>query len=274
MRVILKALTIVVVGLWATGLAAADNAARRQPVAEILGEKVYADQLATPHARGSAVDAIPPPGAASLRRARGESLRTRVWQAVFDDYARRHNIAATDAEIAAHVQYQQRQLASADAERARQRAALAKELKSPGLTATRRQQIQEHLNSLDRLAQFETGRSKELQDPAYRKLQEEAERAMAAPRVKQWKLDQALHREFGGRIGFRQNGWTPVDAYRRLLDQYETRKSFVVHDREMRAAVFAPLSEKYVYGDERKARFYYDKPYWERTPDEMKAAGF
>ena len=269
-----KTLTIMLIGLLGTGLAIADDAGRRQPVAEVLGQKLYADQLAPSGASGSAVDAIPPQGAASVRRARGEALRTRVWQAVFDDYVRQHNITATDAEIAAHIKHQQRLLTSAENERAQQRATLAKEIQSPGLSAQRRQQVQEHLNSLDRLAEFEAGRAKELQDPVYRKLNEEAQRAMATHQVKQWKLDQALHREFGGRIGFRQNGWQPVDAYRLLLDQYEARKAVVVHDRELRAAVFSPFAEGFSYGDAAKARRYFEKPYWERTPEDMKAAGF
>ena len=273
MRSDLRTLVVVVVGLLASGLAIADNAARRQLVADVLGEKIYLDQLGTAH-RGSALDAIPPPGAAAQRRAQGESLRTRVWQAVFDDYARRHSIAATDAEIAAHIKYQQRLATSAEDERAQQRAALAKELKSPGVSAKRRQELQEQLNSLDRLAQFEASRAHELQDPAVRKFNEEAQRAIATQQVREWKLDQALFREFGGRIGFKRNGWQPVDAYRKLLDQYETKKMFVVHDKELRAAVFKPFTEKYVYGDGTKARFYFEKPYWDRTSEEMKAAGF
>jgi len=29
-----------------------------------------------------------------------------------------------------------------------------------------------------------------------------------------------------------------------------------------------------VYADEKKAQFYFERPYWERTQEEMKAAGF
>jgi hypothetical protein len=37
-------------------------------------------------------------------------------------------------------------------------------------------------------------------------------------------VSQALYREFGGRIIFPQAGWEPINAYRKLLEQYEAQK--------------------------------------------------
>ena len=73
---------------------------------------------------------------------------------------------------------------------------------------------------------------------------------------------------------FFSSGWEPIDAYRKLLDQYAAKRAFVVHDPALRAAVYSYFEHKFVYADEAKARFYFEKPYWERTPEEMKAAGF
>jgi len=92
--------------------------------------------------------------------------------------------------------------------------------------------------------------------------------------VRQWKIHQALFHEFGGRIIFQQAGWEPIDAYRRLLERYEEGKGFVVHDPSLREAVYAYFNHDFVYADEKKAAFYFEKPYWERTPAEMQEAGF
>ena len=70
-------------------------------------------------------------------------------------------------------------------------------------------------------------------------MQQEAERQVAAHWVRGWKINQALYREFGGRIIFlQQAGWEPIDAYRKLLDRYAAKKAFMVHDPALRDAVY------------------------------------
>lgn len=241
---------------------------RGKPVAVLFGETVYAKDLAAPAAAGQAVDP------AAEERVKGEMLRARVWKAVFEDYARRRNINPTDAEITSQIEGHRRMRVRSDAERAQQRAALITELKSAGLGDTRRKAAQQHLDTLNQLAEFDARREAELRDPAMRKVQQESERRVAEHWVRQWKLNQALYREFGGRIIFQQAGWEPIDAYRKLLDQAEAGKAFVVHDPALRAAVYSYFEHKFVYADETRARFYFEKPYWERTPEEMKAIGF
>jgi hypothetical protein len=250
---------------------AADEVSEK-PVAVIFGKNVYAKDLVAPGgakpAMGQAVDA------ASAERAKGEALRGRVWQAVFEEYARRRNITPTDAEIASQIEGHQRMQRRSDAERVQQRAALIEELKSPSLTEVRRKAAQQYLDTLNQLAEFDAKRAQEQRDPAQHKMQQEVERHVAEYWVRQWKLNQALHHEFGGRIIFQQAGMEPIDAYRKLIDQAESNKSFVVNDPAMRAVVYSYFEHHFYYSDEAKARYYFEKPYWERTPEEMKAAGF
>lgn len=73
---------------------------------------------------------------------------------------------------------------------------------------------------------------------------------------------------------FQQAGWEPIDAYRKLLNQYEASKSLAFADEKWRAATYRYFEHRFVYADEAKARFYFEKPYWERTQQEMKAADF
>ena len=248
---------------------AADEAGD-QPVAVIFGEKVYGKDLVAPGVKPGAAAMDP----ANEQRARGEALRGRVWKAVFEDYARERRIAPTAAEITTHIEGHQRIQVHIAAENAAQRTALIAELKSPGLTEARRKAAQQHLDALNQSAEFDAKRAQELSDPARRKMQQVVERQVAEHWVRAWKLNQALYREFGGRIIFQQAGWEPIDAYRKLLDQYAANKAFVVYDPLLHTAVYSYFEHKFVYADETKAQFYFEKPWWERTPAEMKAAGF
>lgn len=243
-----------------------------QPFAIVLGEKLYAKDLMPPNSAKPDSKAATDPN--TEQRLRGEVLRARVWKAVFEDYARQRDIAPTEAEITSQIEGRERMKQRTDAERARQRAALIDELKSPSLPDSRRKAAQQHLDALNQLMEFDAKRTQEQRDPAQKKLQQDAERHVAEHWVRVWKLNQALYREYGGRIIFQQAGWEPIDAYRKLLDQYATKKAFVIHDPALRAAVYSYFDHKFVYADETKARFYFEKPYWERTPEEMKAAGF
>ena len=158
--------------------------------------------------------------------------------------------------------------------REKEREALIAELRSPNLSVKRRKQAQEHLDTLNSLREHNARRELDLKESGRQKMQQEAEQGVAKVWVQQWKLNQALYRKFGGRIIFQQAGWEPIDAYHALLDSYRKEKKFVVHDATLQEAVYRYFKHNFVYADEKKAKFYFEKPYWERTAEEMKAAGF
>ncbi|MCC7215935.1 MAG: hypothetical protein IT517_04130 [Burkholderiales bacterium] len=257
----------VCVGLACAGVIHAAEKAADTPVAVVFGQPIHVGDLTAPGG-AKATDA------AGAERAQGEVLRARVWSAVFEEYARRRRIEPTEAEIDSQIEGQRRMTAHLAAERLQQREASLAELESPGSSEARRQVAQQHLDTLDRLAEFDAQRARELRDPAQQKLQRESERRVAAHWVRRWKLDQALFREFGGRIVFQQAGWEPIDAYRKLLEQAEARGRLVLSDPAWRTAVYRYFEHRFVYADEAMARFYFERPYWERTPEQMKAAGF
>ncbi len=257
-----------VVGL-AGSPALAGEASARRPVAEVLGRTVYAQELAQPVTPGG-----PALDAAAFERARGEKLRGLVWTAVFEDYSRQRRVEPKAAEIESHLRNHRRFKQEDKIRRVKERDQLANELRSPNLTEARRKQAQQHLETLDRIEEQEARIAEERRHPEREKMWQESERQVTEYWVKRWKIDQALHLEFGGRIVFQQAGWEPIDAYRELLEQYEAKKAFVVHDRALRDAVYGYFKLNFVYADESKAKFYFEKPYWERREAELKAAGF
>jgi hypothetical protein len=262
--------------LWFTSstLLAADAAARK-PVAEVLGNAVYEEDLVPPtadaeqKAKFSSAD-----HQAWRQRTREEALRNRVWSVVFRDYAEKRKIEPTPAEIATQISLQKKFIAEDKVRREKQREELMVELKSPGLPEARRKQAQQHLDTLNSLRDHDSRMEQERREPGREKMRQDSERKVATLWVKQWKVNQALYGEFGGRIIFQQAGWEPIDAYRALLDRYKANKGFVVHDPALQDAVYSYFKHNFVYADEKKAKFYFEKPYWERTQEEMKAAGF
>lgn len=51
---------------------------------------------------------------------------------------------------------------------------------------------------------------------------------LSAGVVKQWKIDRALHRQYGGRVAVQRGGPEPVDAYRRFLEERRDRGDFQI----------------------------------------------
>jgi len=255
-------------------LSAAETTVRK-PVAEVFGKPVYEDDLVPPKAEAeqkaklSRADHL-----AWYERTREETLRNLVWSAVFADFAQKRKVEPTPAEIDSQIRQTKRFMAEDKVRRQKQREELIVELKSAGLTEARRQQAQQHLETLNSLRDHDARMEKERSDPAQKKMWQDSEQRVAAMWVKQWKVNQALFHEFGGRIIFQQAGWEPIDAYRALLDQYKAEKRFVIHDPSLQDAVYRYFRHSFVYADEKKAKFYFERPYWERTEQEMRAAGF
>jgi len=252
----------------------ATAASEKKPVAEVLGKAVYWDEL-TPSGSTEQKKKLDNAAYASwLASAQEKKLQSIVWSSVFGDYTAKLKIEPTQQEIASQISNQERFMKEDRVRREKDRQNLIKELALPGITEARRKQAQQYLDTLNSLHGFDERRDKEQSSPEGAKRWQEAQLKVSAVWVKQWKVNQSLFREFGGRIIFQQAGWEPIDAYRKLLEQYETRKAFVVHDPAMHEAVYSYFKLKFTYADEKMAKFYFEKPYWERTPQEIRAAGF
>jgi hypothetical protein len=256
-------------------LLSAAEMTHRKPVAEVRGKAVYEDDLVPSKAvEEQKAKLSPADHKVWYERTREEALRNLVWSAVFADFAQKRKVEPTPAEIDSQIREQKKFMAADKVRREKERKELIVELKSPGLTEAQRKQKQQYLDTLNSLRDHDVRMEKERSDPAQKKMWQDSEQMVAAIWVKQWKVNQALFREFGGRIIFQQAGWEPMDAYRALLDQYKAEKRFVIHDPTLQDAVYSYFKHSFVYADEKMAKFYFEKPYWERTQEEMKTAGF
>lgn len=65
-------------------------------------------------------------------------------------------------------------------------------------------------------------------------------RRLAEGAVKQWKIDRALHRQYGGRIAGPPGALEPVDAYRRFLEERRDRGDFQLFTAELEREFWKP----------------------------------
>lgn len=55
-------------------------------------------------------------------------------------------------------------------------------------------------------------------------------RDMGRSMIRQWKINKALYREYGGRVIYQQFGPEPLDAYREYLEAQQREGTFVIHE--------------------------------------------
>ena len=60
-----------------------------------------------------------------------------------------------------------------------------------------------------------------------------ARQEIAAAFIKQWKINKALHEQYGGRVMFQQGGPEPLDAYRAFLEERQAAGDFTIDDPAM-----------------------------------------
>jgi hypothetical protein len=200
-----------------------------------------------------------------------EELRYRVLGALTERYAAERGITVSDEDIDAYLTGMA-QLAEQDRrERAARRAAIEQRLDSPGLPEAEGEALRAELEALASLEQSLTDLSGGDPDEDRR-----ARRTVAEAFVRQWKIDRALYREYGGRIGFQQGGPEPLDAYRRFLEEQQAQGAFEIRDKDLETAFwryFLTDSIHSFYPSEEGARAF-DEPWWtsqatsERQPPE------
>lgn len=63
-----------------------------------------------------------------------------------------------------------------------------------------------------------------------------ARQEIAGAFIRQWKLNKALYEQYGGRIVFQQGGPEPLDAYRKFLEESQSRGDFAIASGPLEAA--------------------------------------
>ena len=259
--------------------------AEQSPIAEIMGKNIYMKDLSG--IDNNDLSSYKP----EQWKRYSEVFRSMIWQSVFSDYVALNKIEPTKDEIetlrlktlenqTTNNMRQQRHQSVIEAHRKAIKDSEGQilkhnnELTSADITP---EQIKVLNDSLDKETKT-LKRSKEaleyLEGSEYKKMQEESGRRVAKNIAKNWKINQTLYKKYGGRIIFQQLGWEPVDAYKKLLEEYQEQGKFKVLEPALEDAVYSYFKHNFVYADEGMAEFYFEKPYWQRTEEEMIKSGF
>ena len=165
-----------------------------------------------------------------IRTSDPEELRYLILRPLTDRYAAERGIEATPDEIDGYLA---RIAAVAEQDRRERDARLAeieRQLAAPALAADHRAALTAERDRLQKL-----GRDLDSAPATPQEAAEEAQarRTVAAAFILQWKINQALYRDYDGRIIFQQGGPEPLDAYRRFLEAQQRQGAFAIADKEL-----------------------------------------
>jgi len=200
-----------------------------------------------------------------------EEMRYVILAKLLDRYAAEHDIAVGRGDIDAYVDSLQR---IAEGERKRneaRKAELTRKLNSGGLTGAEKQSLTSELDSLSELiatlAEGEGASAEEAEE------EKEYREELATAFIRQWKINRALYRQYGGRVIFQQGGPEPLDAYRRFLEEQKEEGAFAIADKALEETFWDYFRNDAIHsfyppesGEEKTA---FDIPWWlQDTPQE------
>jgi hypothetical protein len=89
---------------------------------------------------------------------------------------------------------------------------------------------------------------------------------IAAAFIRQWKINGALYRQYGGRIIFQQGGPEPLDAYRKFLEESAARGDFRIANPDLEAVFWRyyrddSIHEFFKPGSTEEAKAFTDPPW-------------
>jgi hypothetical protein len=213
-----------------------------------------------------------PPDAPLVAEVLGTKIHTRdpsEMQAVIigklvDRYAAEQGIEVKPEEIDAYIDSLRR---VAEQDRRRQtarREELARKLEATALSAAERQSLSSELDSLNEfLSNIGEAGNGAKEDSAEDKT---ARRQVAAAFIRQWKINRALYRQYGGRIIYQQGGPEPLDAYRTFLQARERQGAFTILNKAFEPEfwkyfVTDSMHSFYPKGSQEEARVF-ETPWW------------
>lgn len=166
---------------------------------------------------------------ASVRTRDAEELQYHVMKTLFDRYALEQGIGVSKAEIEEYVARTTEGLAKRRLEALAKREELARRLAGGNLTEPERASLDRELQTQTTLIDGLSGADGRADSPEERAAREKIAEAF----ILQWKVNRALHRQYGGRVIYQQTGPEPLDARRRFLEERQARGDFQILDKQL-----------------------------------------
>jgi hypothetical protein len=191
-----------------------------------------------------------------------ERLSGLIFGALLDQYAKENKIEPTEDEIKVFLDKQEETSMNSLLESERETTRLVKELKSHSLTVEQRKEKQSQLEMAEEtlMTQRETREGAKRMEKQLRPML----RNMAIQQVRRWKINQALFKQYGGRVIFQQAGAEPLDAYRGFLTDQQKKGAFRIMDKAAEASFWKYFTNDAMHtflGKDEGAKVM-EKPFW------------
>ena len=174
--------------------------------------------------------------------ARGVQIRTSnpdemayvIKQILLRHYVEEQGLKATDKEIAQLLKRKQEVMEKDRQAMEARRSELETALASKTPEGEERKQLEKELESLNAMHQAMT----EADSRAGTAESDAAETRVAGAFVAQWKVNQALYRQYGGRVIYQQGGAEPLDAYHEFFKAAQKSGEFRIINKEFEPALW------------------------------------
>lgn len=197
-----------------------------------------------------------------VHTADADEMQYVVLGKLMDQYASEAGIVVASSEVDAYIAAMNRIAEKDRTEREARRAGIAQKLESQTLTPAEKDALSSELAALDELGEM-LGAGDNGAEPEEDRA---ARRQFAEAVIRQWKINQALYRQYGGRIIFQQGGPEPLDAYSEFLEDQQKQGAFRIVDKSMEPAFWRyfrtdSIHSFYASGSEEEARAF-ETPWW------------
>lgn len=151
---------------------------------------------------------------------------------LLNQYAKNIEVEATKEEIEAFISKGEKQKIEMRKDWGKRRDELLKKLEEENIPESEKKELVSDLEMFENLLNVdeELESFREREGEKIKKMQEE----LAKSFIRRWKINQALFRQYGGRVIFQQAGPEPIDAYYKFLKEEEKKGNFKILDRRLK----------------------------------------
>ena len=175
--------------------------------------------------------------------ARGVQIRTSnpdemayvIKQILLQHYVAEQDLQATDKEIEQLLKRKQEVMEKDRKAMHARRSELEKALASQIPAGEERKQLEKEFDALNAMQQAMTEADSRAGTPE----SDAAEARVAGAFVEQWKVNQALYRQYGGRVIFQQSGAEPLDAHYAFLKAAQKSGEFTIINKDYEPALWS-----------------------------------
>jgi len=183
------------------------------------------------------------------------------FRPLFEQYARQKDIDVTEADIEQFNQSMLRGISRQVDSLQKKANSIQKELQAENLDDKKRTEMTERLDLYTNYAKRLDDSQKTFRKPS----------APAGTMIRQWKINNRLYEQYGGRVIFQQAGPEPLDAYRKFFEDEQKKGRFQFYNKEAEDLFWEYYRNEKMhtfYSDMAEAKAIMESPWWLREPDE------